>query len=127
MATVDETIPFTELTPAWAAQVARRVRALGGQSGYSPRLVDVWLTDDLALHVRYHIGNAALAARIGRLDVDPTSMQAPRDSARLASDLFHTLHDAPDRPEWIDELGFGWWGDVPSDGWPAVDTRERLR
>lgn len=117
---------FTGLTPEWAEQVARKVHGLGLRSTHSPRLAEVWLTQDLALHVRYHIGSDALAVRIGRLDVDPTSMGAPLDSARLASDLFHNLHDAPEARSWTDALGFGWWGDSPREGWAAVETRERV-
>jgi hypothetical protein len=46
-----------------------------------------------------------------RLDIDPTSLGAPTDSARLASDLFHNLHaEEGDRP-YVDPDGYRWWGE----------------
>ncbi len=121
-----ETLPFASLDQEWAVDVARRMRDLALTSGPEPRVDEVWVSRDLALQVRYHLGSSALAARFGRLDVDPTSWSTPSDSARLASDLFHNLHAAPDAPPWRDELGYGWWGDEPEDGWPTVADRERL-
>jgi hypothetical protein len=84
------------------------------------------VTGDLALQVRYRLGNEKLALRVERLDVDPTSALEPSDSARLASDLLHTLHDAPAGDLWRDDRGYGWWGDEPTGGWAVLETGERL-
>lgn len=108
---------FTGLDAKWAEAVARGVLRIGAR--YSvPALHEVWVADDLALHIRYALGAEALAVRHAHLDVDPTSDGPPTHSARLASDIFHDLHTDPDA--WRDERGYRWWGDEPADGWPAA-------
>lgn len=117
---------FTGLTKEWAVAVAHELRRLARSSGSAPLVEEIWLTSDLALNVRYRVGAETLAARFGRLDVDPTSLGVPHDSARLASDLLHNLHGAPDRRSWTDELGHEWWGDAPAQGWEAAAGGDRV-
>jgi hypothetical protein len=121
-----ETMPFESLTPEWAADVARRLHGFAQAPASDPQVEELWLTRDLALHIRYRLGNDHLATRIARLDVDPTSSNEPTDSARLASDLLHTLRDAPAIRPWRDDRGYDWWGDEPAGGWNEAGTGERL-
>lgn len=89
-------------------------------------LDDLWVSDDLALLVRYRLRDERLAVRFGRLDVDPTSLLEPEDSAQLAVLLVHNLH-ASGENEWTDEDGYRWWGDPPAEGWPGMLSANRLR
>lgn len=84
------------------------------------------MAPDLALHVRYHLGRDAFGLRVGRLDIDPTSGLTPRDSVTLASNVLHTLHDAPETRAFVDGHGCGWWGDAPAAGWVEVERGERV-
>jgi hypothetical protein len=121
-----ETMSFTTLDAAWAVDVARHMHRLGLANGPAPRVDEIWVSADLALQVRYHLGPSAWAVRFAHLDIDPTSAAAPIDSARLASDLLHDLHAAPQQAAWHDALGHGWWGDEPAGGWPALDDHARI-
>lgn len=108
---------FRGLTRDWAVTVARQLGELAGDR--DPRLDDLWISDDLALNVRYRIGRDLMAVRVERLDVDPTSAIEPVNSAQLASNLLHNLH-APAEPDWVDGDGYVWWGDRPAGGWSRL-------
>lgn len=113
------------LDAEWAGAVARGVMRISAH--YSvPAVHEVWVTDDLALQVRYVIGSDALAVRNAHLDVDLVSDGPPTHSARFASDIFHDLHTDPGPDAWRDEQGYRWWGDEPAGGWPVVVGAERL-
>ena len=116
---------YRGLDAQWARAVADGVVRIGAR--YSvPALHEVWVTDDLALHIRYVVGGHVLAVRHAHLDVDLISGGPPTHSARMASDIFHDLHTDPGPDAWTDERGYRWWGDEPADGWPAAVRGERL-
>lgn len=116
--------PFAGLTAKWAEEVA--VQFVRFAPANVSALDDLWVSDDLALLVRYRIRDGRLAVRFGRLDVDPTSLLEPEDSAQLATLLVHNLH-ASTAKEWTDDDGYRWWGDPPGDGWPNVLSGKRRR
>lgn len=109
----------------WASRVALALSEIANKSS-TPALRELWIAEDLAIHVRYLIREQRLAARFGALDIEPASGLAAGDPYRMASDLYHDLHTDPGPDAWKDSQGFEWWGDEPSDGWPAVDTRRRV-
>ena len=113
---------FEGLTREWAESVATHFDEFAGDR--QPAVDDLWVSVDLALHVRYRIGRDRLGGRF-HLDLDPTSSAAPTDAATLASILLHNLH-ASSEPEWVDGDGYVWWGDRPSLGWATVGDQERL-
>lgn len=115
--------PFSGLTPGWAEDVAIQFARFAPANVSA--LDDVWVSDDLALLVRYRLRDERLAVRFGRLDVDPTSLREPEDSAQLASLLVHNLHASTEK-EWADMDGYRWWGDRPDGGWPGVLSANRL-
>ncbi len=112
-------------TAEWAQAVARGVLRIGARYD-TPTLHEVWVTDDLALHVRYAVGREALAVRNAHLHVDPTSGGPPTHAVRLASDIVHDLHTDPGPGAWRDDRGYRWWGDEPAGGRPAAVPGERL-
>lgn len=116
---------FAGLDAEWAGEVARGVLRIGARYS-TPALHEIWVTDDLALHIRYAIGSEAFAVRNAHLGVDLVADGSPTHSARLASDIFHDLHTDPGPRAWRDERGYRWWGDEPADGWPAVLRARRL-
>lgn len=116
---------FGGLDAEWARAVAHAVLRIAARYR-TPALHEVWVTDDLTLHVRYAIGATKLAVRNAHLDVDPVSGGPPTHSARLASDVFHELHTDPGPDAWVDQQGYRWWGDEPADGWPSAASGDRL-
>jgi hypothetical protein len=119
-------LSFSRLDQEWAEDVARGVLAFAQEAVSGPRVEEITVAADLALHIRYHLGPHSLGVRIAHLDVDPTSMGSPVDSARLASDLLHGLHDAPEQAPWTDESGRAWWGDEPDGGWDTIGQSRTL-
>lgn len=119
---------FVSRSAEFAESVARNfewVAELNRVAG--PAVDEAWLAEDLSLFVRYHIGMTAFGVRFDRLDIDPTSESAAGTSREQASNLFHSLHDAPDRPEFTDDASYGWWGDIPAEGWThALSAPGRL-
>ena len=110
-------VAFVELDAEWGLAVGRQFARIAAGTASDPVVDDLWLDRELGLCVRYRIADDLLAARHTRLDVDPTSNREPRDSATLASDLFHNLHaEEDDRPH-VDADGYRWWGEPPAGGW----------
>lgn len=119
----DTMMRFEGLTPEWAIDLAKEFDRIAADR--PPPVDDLWISDDLALLVRYRLINYSLAVRIARLDVDPSSELEPKSSGQLASVLYHNLH-SPSEWEWTDDDGYVWWGERPDGGWPAVLSGRRL-
>lgn len=119
----------------WGVAVGRH---LVWQAANGPQTVrECWLGADLALYVRYANRSGWFGARFAGLHIDPTSGRpidpAVREhSSGSAAQQASNLYDgglgggAPAAVEWTDDLGFGWWGDVPPGGWAGAVTGARL-
>lgn len=126
---------YADLMATWAGHVIDSFLWLVDlHGGADPGFVvnEAWAGADFHLYVRYRADGRLLGARLGRLDVDPTSAfplaptardTASGSSTRLASNLYHggfATGPDPGPPDWRDPLGHAWWGEPPGAGWESA-------
>lgn len=127
----------------WAISLARCLVWRGVEARHSALSVEAnvfhecWVDQGTALFLRYAHYRRKVGARFDGLDIDttsglPLSRLSGTDAARAlrqANDLYEGgLNGAPPAVvEWEDSLGYGWFGDRPTEGWEvAVEHGTRL-
>lgn len=125
---------MTDPLRQWAVAVGRHLVWQASRPNVPHTVRECWIGTDHALYIRYTNRSGQFGARFARLHHDPTSGQlldpmmrehATGSAAQQASNLYDggLGGGPPATVEWTDDLGYHWWGDTPSAGWPkAVDS-----
>jgi hypothetical protein len=125
-------VHFRDLAKQWVDAIARHFAWRGGESFH-----ECWVGDDFAIYVRYVQNGRRVATRFPDLFTDylsgfPISL-AGNDGAATSSMQANNLYDggiagaSPEECSYVDDLGYGWWGDPPPFGWQyALESAERL-
>lgn len=127
--------PVVELTPEFATSVAYEILEVAQSESrrgvdYFP-IDECWVGEDLSIYLRYRLGvdgSYRAGWRIHNPHIDPTSSGYALDSHSQGFYFYHDLA-APPEPEWVDRLGYRWYGygPTPSLSWEAiVDQQPRI-
>ncbi|MFC5996817.1 hypothetical protein ACFQE5_21650 [Pseudonocardia hispaniensis] len=106
--------PVVELTAEWATAVAQEFVDLvwreqeRGLEPLPPPVDECWVGQDLAVYIRYRIGDWRLGRRIPDPHIDPTSGGYALSAREQGFYFFHDLYSPPPR-EFTDRLGYEWY------------------